>query len=241
MYSFLFIKSRNNPEKIISYTSKRILHYLSNYGYDLSIESYTYNNFNVGWFVVKPTENIKHSLFNTFSQNKIHILFYGDLVLPFDKNPAEKAFHEFYSNGVNSLRELNGCFSVIIVEEVKKKITICGDLFGLRRFKYYADENNLIISTQDVPIIATGLVLIEYDLRSVYSILALDWSLFRNGLIKGIKSLNPSNIIMIYNWYSCQANARQNPVAGCRAAEHGGAESELYVIPVHIITIFECL
>lgn len=197
MYSFLFIKSKKNPEKTISYTSKKILQHLSNYGYDLSVESGTYNNLNAGWFVVKPTKKIKHSLFNTFSQNKVNILFYGDLVLPFDKNPAEKAFHEFYSNGVNSIRELNGCFSVIIIEEVKEKITICGDLFGLRRFKYYADKNNLIISTQDIPIIATGLVPIEYDHRSVYSILALDWSLNGNGIIRNIKSLHPNEILIL--------------------------------------------
>ena len=192
MYSFLFINSKNKLDNIITNTSNKILKYLLNYGYDLEVESCTYNQLNAGWFVIKPAKKMKNSLFHSFSQNKVHVLLYGNLVLPFNVNPADKLYNTWLNGGIEAARELNGCFSAIIIDNIKDEVITFSDIFGLRRLRYFNDDDTTIISTQDIPILATGLVPINYDLTSIYSISTLDWSLRGKSIIQGICSIHPT-------------------------------------------------
>ncbi|MDP8201913.1 MAG: hypothetical protein P9M11_07195 [Candidatus Tenebribacter burtonii] len=195
MYSFLFIKTTRNTEQIVKKTSRIILKILSDL--DFQLTSRISINDKTGWFIVEPEVKVKHNLFHTFSQNDIQIIFYGDLVISLEKNPAKELFKTWKDGGINAARKLNGCFSVIINNKKKNEVIAFSDIFGLRRLRYYNDNNTTIISTQDIPIMATGLVPINYDFTSLYSILALDWSLRGNSIIQNIYSIHPVEILRI--------------------------------------------
>ncbi|MDP8267170.1 MAG: hypothetical protein P9L97_00455 [Candidatus Tenebribacter davisii] len=191
------IKSKNNTENIISKTSQKVSKCLRKFDFDLETRLHKIDKSNISWFIIKPSQKVTNSLFHTFSRNSIHIIIYGNLILPFTDNPAEKLYDTWITGGVDSARQMNGCFSAIIIDERNDEVIAFSDIFGLRRLKYYSKHNTTIISTQDIPVLATGLVPINFDPTSLYSILFLDWSLRGKSLIQNICSIHPTEILSI--------------------------------------------
>jgi len=197
MYTFLFIKSRSktNLNEILRKTLKKVINTISIFNFDLDYDIKE-NNDN-GWFVIKPSAKMKHNLFHTFEQNELEVICYGDLVIPFELNPAKLICEVWRDRGINAARQLNGCFSAIIIDKKIDEVIAFSDVFGLRRWRYFSNSCTTIISTQDIPIIATGLVPLNFDLTSLYSILTLDWSLRGKSIIQDISSIHPTEILKI--------------------------------------------
>ena len=63
---------------------------------------------------------------------------------------------------------------------------------GLRTLTHFCDGEVLLVSPHDVPIVATGLCPVEYDLASAASIVACDWSLGGKALLKHLTVGDPS-------------------------------------------------
>ena len=112
---------------------------------------------NGGYFILSPLEELKNKLVTVFSNQSLTVLVFGDLIsTPYEKT-AEVIWKTWTQAGIEGVRNLDGCFSSIIVDRLNKEVFLVSDLLGLRSLTYYYNNETLLVSMHDVPIVATGL------------------------------------------------------------------------------------
>jgi hypothetical protein len=85
----------------------------------------------------------------------------------------------------------------VIVDLKENRTYIVSDLIGRRSLRYFVHNRAVLISNHDVPIVATGLYRLEYNLNAVSSIICTDWSLQGESLLKNIKVPQSNEYIVL--------------------------------------------
>jgi hypothetical protein len=149
---------------------------------------------NGGWFCLFPAE-VKRPLISEFSDDRVAILVFGHVFQSLSKTGAECVVDAWQRGKIDAVRELDGCFSAVIIDLKERTIHIASDIVGLRTLRYYHDRQHLLISPHDIPIIATGLCPVEFNLDSACSIVSCEWSLQGRPLLEKINACDPNECI----------------------------------------------
>jgi hypothetical protein len=148
-----------------------------------------------GWFYLTPRFISNKNLISEFSDSEFSILVYGEIFQQ-KYNSNAKYIREIYDSGnIDSIRQLDGCFSAVIIDMNRSTICMVCDMVGHRSLRYYCNGQSFFTSSHDIPIVATGLCSIDFNLESAYSILSFGWSLQGESLIKDVKTVHPNEYI----------------------------------------------
>lgn len=153
---------------------------------------------NGGYFYVFPFEGNYEALVSEYLNDSVAILVFGSILHP-SKNPAEYVYDAWKQDRIDAVRKIDGCFSAVIIDINAHSIHIASDIVGLRTLHYYHDNQALLVSTQDIPIVATGLCPVDFNLQSACSIISFDWSLKGTPLIEKINACDPNEYLTYYN------------------------------------------
>ena len=126
-----------------------------------------------------------------------HTSNYAELVLQFWEN-----------GGWDTVRKIDGYFSVILIDKRFSSIQIVSDILGRRLLRYLSSQNVFLISSHDIPIVATGLCPIEYDFDTICSLLSFDHPLEGKSLLNKIKVCKSQDIV---EWRNDKINIIQTP------------------------------
>ncbi|MCF7956811.1 MAG: hypothetical protein K9M57_00025 [Phycisphaerae bacterium] len=198
MYSFLFYANttgNSNPNRYDK-SEAIIREILPDLGCQIRVKKQTLEEINGGWFYFYPDEIKKPHFITDYCDPEVSILVWGDLVQDTDLSPAEIIATTWKQGGVSKVRELDGCFSAIIVDRHSKKIYLVSDVMGLRTFNFFKNNDSFLVSIHDVAFVSTGLCPIEYDQESIASLFACDWSIGGKSLLKPIQTCHPSEYII---------------------------------------------
>lgn len=197
MYSFLFYANKEplpNPacfRKACDIT----LSLMPDLGCNILVHQKDIPEINGGWFYLYPQEVPDRHLITTFSDEQIAVLVFGELTLTGPETTASIVAQTWKQGNVEAVRKLDGCFSAVIVDLHTQEIFLISDLLGLRTFTYYHNDKTLLVSIHEVPIVATGLCPINYNLVSAASIVACDWSLQGRPMLKDLSTCDPNTFV----------------------------------------------
>ncbi|MBN2119591.1 MAG: hypothetical protein JW734_00870 [Candidatus Omnitrophica bacterium] len=197
MYSFLVYANANYLEvsPVLGKASRIIQKLTSSMGINAKVTHREIPEVKAGWLFLEPEFVSGKSFISEYVDSRCAVIVFGELYQKDSGTVAENIAKIWRKNGVDAVRRLNGCFSAVIIDSLSNEFYIVSDLVGLRSARYYCGKNYLLVSTHDIPIVATGLCSFEFDLASASSILCYDWSLQSKSLIKGIEACNPNKYI----------------------------------------------
>jgi len=137
----------------------------------------------------KPADERALTLLSFAESDNYHIIFYGEL---YDINDRTAAVYvkEMLNKG-EAVTNLNGNYSLIIIDKSNNIINLSCDFIGRRKLYYIYRDGVLAISNYDhmlVPFLEKPLTL---DLVSILSSLYFDSSIRGYSFLKGIRTTNP--------------------------------------------------
>ncbi len=179
-------------------------------GCSVKISQRSIPEINGGWSCFYPEEvpPAKRTI-TEYVDKDIAVLVFGDLQIQQEVGIAETIATVWRNGGITQVRNLDGCFSAVIVDRQTKSLYVVSDLLGLRTLTYFHNQDSLLISPHDVPIVATGLCPVEYDLESAASLLACDWSINGKPLLKNLNICNPNEYLV---WKNGQLEKVYKPI-----------------------------
>jgi len=150
---------------------------------------------NAGWFILYPDSITYQHLVTDFVDQDTAVIAFGDVIAP-DVDSTARYISDIWKQwGVDGVRNLDGCFSAVIVDRIQHTLYVASDLMGRRTLRYFSNDGTLLISPHDVPIMATGMCPLEYDLDSAASIIACNWSLQGKPLLKSVAVCDPNEYV----------------------------------------------
>ena len=152
-----------------------------------------------GWFYIFPEEPNDRGYISEYTNDQVAVVAFGDQAIPGSKTVAESVSQAWHRGGVDAARRLEGCFSAVILDLKRGAIYVVSDIMGRRTLRYFNNSETILISTHDIPVIATGLCPVEYNLESACSIVGCDWSLLGRSLIKKIDNCDPHEYVVWQN------------------------------------------
>jgi hypothetical protein len=102
-------------------------------------------------------------------------------------SPAEQVASTWRAHGLEAVRRLTGSFSAVLIDLTSASLFVVSDAIGRRALRYFCHQDLLLISNHDLPIIATGLCALSFDLVSAASIVSCDWSIGGASLVQNIQ------------------------------------------------------
>ncbi len=197
MYSFLFFAAKSREANFQTYerACEITRSLMPSLGCSLEIGWKALPQVNGGWFYFWPEEIPDNRLVTEFANTDLAVLVFGDMVRPSGVPMAELVAQTWKTGGLDAVRNLDGSFGAVIVDPAENTVYLVSDLMGLRTLTYFENGEVLLVSPHDVPIVATGLCPIEYDLVSAASLIACDWSLGGKPLLKTLNVCDPNEYI----------------------------------------------
>lgn len=123
--------------------------------------------------------------------NEYAVIAFGWLP-SFSPNIAKEILSVYKVDGVKGVKELEGCFSSVIINRVNKEITLLSDLAGQKRLRYFSSDQNLLVSPHDLSLLATGLIKLNFDPISLLNYASFGCSLEGKSLLKDVSTCHPS-------------------------------------------------
>jgi len=196
MHGFLLhTASINNTEFVYSYTN---VHKKVNTFTDLGI---VYNNCLISdvysLIYYQPSAENALTLLSSAELDNYYILFYGELFDVNDMSAAEYVKAKLI-NG-DEVTNLNGNYSLIIIDKSNNRVNISCDFIGRRKLYYTYKNKALAISNYDHMLIPFIQEPVSLDLTSIYSSLYFDSSLKGYSFLKDVSTTNPDYITIIHN------------------------------------------
>ncbi len=148
-----------------------------------------------GWLFQAPSTPDLRQRLGTDITDDLAVLFYGELFGGDDHRAARTVAEAWAAGGPNAVRDLDGCFSAIVVERAARRCTIVSDLLGRRTLRYVEIDGSLVVSTHDVAIVGTGLIHPSVNIRAVKSAAAMGWALGGTPLLDAARICEPECIL----------------------------------------------
>lgn len=196
MYSYIALFGKNNTLSKDDHNSNIYLNYLRRYltksDLNLNLHEIELPDKIGKLLYIKPQINCNYSreLINQYSKDEYYIFVYGDVIDSVDE-PARKIYLTYKKYGIDGVRRLDGHFTTLLINITTGEVISCTDTIGNRKPRYYKNENQLLVSSHDLMIMASGITEITINTTSIYSFLALDWSLEGKSFINDIHTLQP--------------------------------------------------
>jgi len=111
--------------------------------------------------------------------------------------------------GIEAVRLINGSFSAIVVDLTENTIHLLSDTVGKRTLRFAVAGDAIVVSPHDLPIVATGLIPVEWDHVSAASLLACGWSMGGHSLLKGIDVCSPHTVV---SWHAGRVETAFKPL-----------------------------
>ncbi len=197
MYSFLVYATTNqqSAERLLNKSAKITKDIMPSLGQNILSSLQMIPEINGGWFFLYP-DNITHQhLVTEFVDDDVAVIVFGDVVARNVHSTSRHLADIWKQGGLEAVRNLDGCFSAVIVDKPQRTLYVVSDLTGRRTPHYFVDHGTLLISPHDVAIVATGLCPLEYDLDSAASIVACGWSLQGKPLLKTVDVCDPNEYL----------------------------------------------
>lgn len=213
MYSFLFYAATGRQDCVQHVARARDVtrRMMPALGCSIALRERVLAEFGGGWFYFYPEELADRPLITECVDDALAVLAFGDMVAATRQGAAAVIAAAWREGGVEAVRRLDGCFGAVVVDRVARSVHIVSDLMGLRTLRHFCDGEVLLVSPHDVPIVATGLCPVEYDLASAASIVACDWSLGGKALLKHLTVGDPNAYTV---WKDRAARTVVRPVIG---------------------------
>jgi hypothetical protein len=113
------------------------------------------------------------------------------------KNQAEFILHSYEEYGASFLKDLNGAFAFAIYDEIKDKLIVANDIFGLYPLFIHVSKKHIFFSTDFEPIIQHKDFSKKLDLNAIAEYFTLGFPVGNKTLFKGIKNLSPGTILKV--------------------------------------------
>lgn len=211
MYTFVFMATRTEAlsHDILRNSARITRKWMPTLGIEL-VEGYTLlPGGQSGWFWLAPAGDGNQDLVSEYIDERYAVLVFGNISGCGSCNAARTVFDAWDSGGSPKIRELEGCFSAVIVDRTGGPVLLIGDLMGRRALSYFADDRVLLASPHDVALMSTGRIPVEFDHVSVCSVAAFDWSLRGKSLLKHVNTCHPAEYI---RWADGQIHHIADPV-----------------------------
>ena len=207
MYTFL-IGSNIDPallEKAAKISNK----IMPKLGVNIVTIKKTIKEINGGLFYTLPDPQPLKSEIHEFDTESHFVLFIGEIFEhSHSYNNAELVLHSFENGGWDAVRKIDGYFSAIFIDKQFGSIQIVSDILGRRLLRYFKSQNVFLISSHDIPIVATGLCPIDFDFDAICSIITIDWPIGGSSLLRKIKVCKSQSVL---NWHNNKINTIQKP------------------------------
>jgi hypothetical protein len=149
-----------------------------------------------GWFYFLPSPMPSRPLVTEHRDLRQAVLVYGDLS---DwgglASPAERVASTWQADGLDAVRRLDGAFSAVLIDLTSGSLFVVSDATGRRALRYFASDDRLLISNNDLPIVATGLCELDFDLVTAASIVSCGWSIRGASLVQKIQVCDPQSYV----------------------------------------------
>ena len=197
MYTFLFIgHSEEKLSKGVLQNFARITKkWMPALGVDLNAGYTIFPDLRTGWFWLAPMAHRDCSLISEAIDERYALIVFGDIFSNDEKNAAQIVLEAWITGGAPRVRNLEGCFSTVIIDRRSGETALIGDVTGRRRLNYYQAGETLVVSPHDFTLTSTGLVPIEFDLTSVCSVVGIEWSLGGKSILKNVQSCHPAEYL----------------------------------------------
>ena len=199
MHTFIFMATVENklPEAILHSCKRTINKWIPSLTLSLELAEHLkiFPESNCGWLWLAPAYD-DQPVISEFIEERYAVLVYGNVLSDSSHSPAQIILDTYLSGGPIKVRELEGSFSAVVVDRTSGEVVLVGDLLGLRALRYYNDEQTLIVSPHDIPLVATGCFPPVFDYVSAQSIMLYHSSLGNKSLLKHVHPCNPSEYIL---------------------------------------------
>lgn len=144
----------------------------------------------------KPSDERALTLISLAESENYYIVFYGEL---FDVNDiTAAAYVKTMLINAEDITNLNGNYSLIIIDKNSNNVDLSCDFIGRRKLYYTYENNVLAISNHDHMLVPFLQKPILFDKVSIYSSLYFDSSIKGCSFIKGVKVINPDNSTLFH-------------------------------------------
>ena len=190
MYSFLVCAHAHmaEPSSLLDQACSITKTVMPHLGARIAARQRRIDEINGGWFYLFPEEDDKKHLVSEFADDALAILAFGEIFRTSADSAAQSVAKAWKSGGIDAVRNLEGCFSAVIIDLPLHTVYLVTDAIGTRSLRYCDNGELLLISPHDVPIAATGMCPIKFNLESAASIAALEWSLQGKPLLEEVNS-----------------------------------------------------
>lgn len=152
-----------------------------------------------GWLFQAPAKPGFRQRLGREEREDLLVLFYGELFGLDDHQAPRIVADTWAAGGPNAVRDLDGCFSAIIVERPARRCTIVSDLIGRRTLRYAAIGGRFVATTHDAALVGTGLVRPTVNMTAVKVAAAFGWSLGGVPLLNETTICEPDSILEFQN------------------------------------------
>jgi len=150
----------------------------------------------VGWYGLAPAAGAASVFITEAVDDEIAVLSYGAL---FEESQAASVAAAvaaaWRSGGPARVRALDGCFGALLIDRQDGTLFLLSDSIGRRALRYCVLPDAILVSTHDLPIVATGLCPPDLDLLSAASVLTFGWSIGPTSLVRGIEPCDPNEYV----------------------------------------------
>ena len=165
-------------------------------GTSVTLNRASFSTIDGGWFYFLPAPTSAKPLVSEHRDERQAVLVYGDL----DDcaglaSPAEQVANTWQTHGLEAVRRLSGSFSAVLIDLTSASLFVVSDAIGRRALRYFCQQDLLLISNHDLPIIATGLCALNFDLVSAASIVSCDWSIRGASLVQNLHVCDPHSYV----------------------------------------------
>ena len=162
-----------------------------------------------GWMWIAPAGRQGDPLISQVIDSRYAVLVFGEIFNGGAQTAAQIIGETWVAGGASGVRQLDGCFSAIIVNRPSGEVLLIGDIMGRRRLCYYASGEALFVSPHDVTLMAGGAVSAEWDVISAGSVTGMEWSLGGRSLLKHVQTCSPTEYL---RWHQGHMQKTFDPV-----------------------------
>ncbi len=197
MYTFLFVANfeEEMSEHFLRGCAKITKKWMPAFNIELTEEYCLFPESHSGWFSLTPPDLEDFTLISKVIDQRYAVIVFGDIFNNSPRTTAQTVYDAWVSGGCRKIRELEGCFSSVILDRSSREAALIGDMMGRRALSYYTDGHTLLVSPHDVVLAATGRIPLEFDEVSISSVVAVEWSLRGRSLLKQVQTCHPAEYV----------------------------------------------
>lgn len=189
MHSFLFAvgKDRAVPNRVIRTCCHVLEEWLSPRvgGLQTGVEERLGSGCAWCWSV--PEKTRRKEVISWVSEPGSAALVFGDFPGQRGDSPARIVHEAWRVGGVRTVRELDGCFGAVLVDDTKSQVILLNDPTAQRRLFFYTDKEMLLVSPHDFMLAASGAFPLAWDTGAMASTLVVGWSVQGASYMQGVR------------------------------------------------------